>query len=226
MFEIIYNGERATNLGVAVTTRPNVPAPKPRGEFVEIAGRDGALLVTDGTFNNITIPVKLNFVRAQQYWWDTYRRVKNWITGSGKLNLSDDFGWFYKVKQASLAGEERKVIVGGKVEARFICDPYQYAEAGQFFLPVDEVVLNPYAVAHPTYKIEATGTWTLEVNGATATGTGSTIIDTDKMLAYYDKQTRNNTVRCEYEDLYLKKGRNEIGISTGTIEVLPNWRSL
>lgn len=226
MFEIIYNGTRATILGVAVTKRPNVPAPKPRGEFVEIAGRDGSLLVTDGTFEDIQIPVELNFVRAPKWWWEQYRRVKNWITGSGKLQMSDDPGWFYKVKQASLSGEERLVKVGGKVTAVFICDPFQYAEGGQFFLQPEEVTLNPYAISRPEYEISATGSWELTVNGHSATGTGATIIDTDRMLAYYENRTRNNTVSCEYENFYLIPGVNEIELTGGTLRVKPNWRSL
>lgn len=227
MFEIIYRGQRSTNLGVAVTTRPNVPAPQPRGEFVEVAGRDGALLVTDGTFEDIEIPVSLNFVRAPKYWWDQYRRVKAWLSGSGELKMSDDPGWFYKVKVARIAGEERRVKVGGIIEASFICDPFQYAEAGKHFLDVSEVELNAYAPAKPVYKIEGTGAWTLTVNGKTATGTSATFIDTDKMLAYYQDQSKNNTVRCNYEDFYLKPGQNEIGISAGfTLKVQPNWRSL
>ena len=53
MFDIEYNGLRASDLGVKVAQRPNIPAPELKVSEIEIAGRDGALIQSEGTYQNI-----------------------------------------------------------------------------------------------------------------------------------------------------------------------------
>ena len=52
-------------------------------------------------------------------------------------------------------------------------------------------------------------------------------IDTDRMIAYREDGTLQNTsVTGKYEDLYLLEGENDIEITGGTVKVIPNWRCL
>lgn len=232
MFDIEYKGILSTTKGVAVTRRPNIPAPRQRGEFVEVAGRDGTLFVTDETFEDIDIPVPLNYVRAAKYWMETYRDVKNWISGSGKLKMGDDPEWFYKCKNAYIANPKRVVRMGATIDAHFICDPFQYNEGGQHFLEVEEVLLNPYALAKPTYKIEGNGSCYLTVNSHAGEVEieGNIIIDTDRLVAYTEAGEIKNKAfvyGADYEKWWLKPGQNYIEVDEGfNLTVKPNWRSL
>ena len=69
---------------------------------------------------------------------------------------------------------------------------------------------------------------TLEVNGnrMTANVGQNLTIDTDRMVAYRQDGTLQNTaVTGKYEDLYLTEGEIDIGISTGfDLKIIPNWR--
>ena len=232
MYEIEYRGILSTTKGVAVTRRPNIPAPRRRGEFVDVAGRDGSLFVTDDTYEDIDIPVPLNFVRAPKYWMETYRDVKNWITGSGKLKMGDDPGWFYNCKNAYITNPKRVVRVGGTIDAHFICDPYQYKEGGQFLLNPTEALLNPYAPTRPIYYIEGNGTCEIEVNGfaAEVEVDGNIIIDTNRMVAYTktgDIVNRAFLAGAAFEAFWFKSGQNAAQVSNGfTLRIAPNWRSL
>ena len=52
-------------------------------------------------------------------------------------------------------------------------------------------------------------------------------IDTDRMIAYREDGTLNNTkVSGSYEDMYLQPGNNKIEFYGGNLKVIPNWRCL
>lgn len=232
MFDIEFKGIRSTLKGVAVTSRPNIPAPEQNGTWVQIAGRDGATFQWDGTYKDIEIPVPLNFVRAREYWMETYREIKAWLTGAGPLVMGDDPGWFYKCKSARIQSTKRSVWVGGTLDARFVCDPHQYQAGAQAFMSWEEAQNNPYELAKPKYKINGQGACVLSVNGKTAslTASGTIILDTDRMVAYTEDGTVNNSAfdaGSNYEKLWLEPGKNEIEITQGfDLEIAPCWRSL
>ena len=80
-----------------------------------------------------------------------------------------------------------------------------------------------------TYKIAAEGMCTLKINGKTMTANvGQNLtIDTDRMIAYREDGTLNNTkVSGNYEDMYLQPGNNKIEFYGGNLKVIPNWRCL
>lgn len=228
MFWINFKNQTNREYGIEVTTRPNIPAPVMRGEYVEVAGRDGSLLVTDGTYENIEISVSMNFVKRRNHLNDQYRRAKAWLQGSGELKFSDDLGAFFKVKSAAISDYQRAAKNGSKFNALFVCDPYTYLEAGQ--VPVGAgAIVNPYALAKPIYKLTGEGKFTLTVNGNKLTGDigQNMTIDTDKMLVYReDGSLANSATTGDLDTLWLPNGENEITITGGALEVIPNWRTL
>ena len=231
MYEISFNGIRTGKKGVAVTTRPQIPTPKQRAEYVEVAGMDGTLRVSDGTFEDIVIPVQMNFVRSVKYWHETARDVRNWLFGSGILKLGNLNGWHYRVKAITLSDIENINKMGGQFTAEFLCEPFQYQDGGNEFLPLAQVLINPFFRCQPVYLIEGSGNATLTVNGnewtANVTG-GSIYIDTEKKLVYNaNKQNRRTATSGEFKDLILENGVNTISISSGfSLKVKPNWRSI
>lgn len=229
MFYIDFNGTTSNELGVAVTTRPAIPTPQPRGEYVQVAGRDGALLVTDGTYENIEILVEMNFVRRPDWIAESYRKIKMWLTGGGILRMSDDTETFYKVKACTVTGYGRKTRFGSEIEATFSCDPYVYFDSGlKAISPGD--IYNPYATATPLYKITGEGICTLTVNGNTMTANvaQNVTIDTNLYLAYRTDGTNvNMSVTGDFDTLWLNPGDNTVSVTKGfNLEIIPNWRSL
>lgn len=230
MFYMTFNGQSTNEYGVKVTTRPNIPAPIMRGEYIDIAGRDGSLFQTDGTYENIEIDVALNFLRTQNSVGDLFRRVKAWINGAGILRFSDDTDIFYKVKYSGISSATRRSRYGEDLIATFICEPYQYYNAGTAEITPGGALLNPGFTAHPIYKITGSGTATLTVNGNTFTAViaQNIVIDTDLMVSYREGGALvNSDVTGDYDDLYLKPGENTISLSNGfSLSVIPNYRSL
>lgn len=230
MIDVEYNGVKATSCRAVLKELPSIPAPEPNFTEYEVAGKDGTIQVKDGTYKNIEIPLKFNFISHKDLWHETYRAIKKWVfsDGNGMLRFSDDAGYFYKVKRTKINTTERNSIRVGNVETVFTCEPYEYLMIGKEFLPPEDVSFNPYELSHPEYKITGEGNCTLTVNGKTMKANiGQNLtIDTDRMIAYKeDGDIINTSVTGNYDDLYLKPGENIISVSSGfSLTVKPNWR--
>ena len=226
-YDFKFNDVSAWEMGVAVARRVSIPTPEKRGEFVQVAGRDGSLFVSDGTYEDIAFPIEMNFVRRRDLLMQSYRKIKNWLNGSGTIVFSNDSEVFYKVKSLTLSDFGIRGKQGADVVANVVADPFSYYRSGVYEYNLEEVLLNPYHECCPIYKVQGTGDFVLTVNGKSFVGrNGSMTIDTDKMISY-NSQMQRAKVSGDYEDIRLKSGENEIHITSGfTVKVVPNWRSL
>lgn len=231
-FWFSFKGRKNTDYSVQVIKRPNIPAPKQRINWINIPGRDGDLAEVDGTYENKTIKVEMNFLTdCNRDFMKTSRLISNWLTGTGILKFSDDNDVFYKVKQAKLDTDLTRILKrAGTFSALFTCDPYTYYERGRAINTIEDCLINPYETSHPVYKIRGNGVCTLTVNGhiAQAEISQSATLDTDLMIVYNDlNEPKKLLTRSDYSDFYLQPGENEISITSGfELDIMPNWRSL
>lgn len=230
MFDLNFKGYSLSDIGIKISKRPDIPAPQKRVSYIQIAGRDGNLLQSDNTYEDIVIPVDCNFIIEPSKWGQRFRQVKALLTGSGNLFFSDDTGVFYKCSNANIINNERLIKEAGEFTVEFTCYPYMYITSGQNSYSADDIRLNPYMTSHPIYQITGDGMCTLTVNGneMTANVGQNLTIDTDLMIAYRQDGTMQNTaVTGDYENLYLLPGDNAISITDGfDLKIIPNWRTL
>ena len=226
MYNMLWNGVSCLEKGVLVVRRPNIPAPQTDVIEYAIPGRDGIIQSKIKRLEPLDFEVELNFMTEPDNFGEQFRRLKHWFSGSGTLAFSDDLDWFYKVYRVDITESERLSRKIGTCTATFRCDPYVYMAAGDRFLSIEDCIYNTYDVCHPLYHVTASGAWTLTVNGHEFTGTGAALIDTDSMTAYDNNGNVINTSTVgDFADFYLLEGTNTIGISGGTLEVKPRWRS-
>ncbi len=232
MFDVEYNGVKASDLGVMIAQRPNIPAPELKISELDIAGRDGTLIKKDG-YGNISIEVEMNYITNPDRWGETYRAVKDWLlssSGDRQLKFTDDGTVFYKVKHVVVGENEREAKETGVITPSFSCDPFTYLVAGLRACTLEEITYNPYHTSCPIYKITGEGICALDINGKTlAVNVGqNATVDTDLMIAYREDGTLINAqVYGYYEDGRLKPGNIRLSASDGfKIEVIPNWRCL
>lgn len=218
-------------VGVKIEKRPNIPTPKKRKKIIAIPGRDGTLVESDGTYEDIDIPVDMNFIVDEEVWGAKYRKVKQWLlSGGNTLIFSDDAAVFYKVKDVNIEGMERAVKCGGKFTTHFLCEPHAYMLEGLREYSISEINQNPYLMSKPIYKIKGEGICTISVNGKTVkANVGQNLtIDTELMIAYREDGTMNNTaITGDYESLYLPEGDLSVTATSGfDVKIIPNWRCL
>ncbi len=57
---------------------PSIPVPQKRYSEVEVSGKDGKYLEENG-YEDIAIPLELNFIIKDAKWHDRVRQIKNWL---------------------------------------------------------------------------------------------------------------------------------------------------
>lgn len=217
--------------------RPSIPSAYEVVNTFTVPGRDGSLNIRDGTVEDITITVDFSFTAYPDTWHEMAYAIRDWLSGhvNSTLRFSDLPGIFYKVKRVELSDVSRTHKKVGAVTVAFVCDGYQYLDAGLVAIPAG-TISNPFATAHPTYTITGNGTCTLTVGGKSVTATVSQnlTIDTDRMMAYRLDSGRgiiNNTAltmgNYSYRSLWLPRGNTTVSASSGfTLNIVPNWRRL
>lgn len=232
-YDLIYNGESASNHGVYVVRQPDIPAPEKRVEYKDIKGRNGSVSITDDTYQDIEIEIELNYMSPKNEWERVYREVKKWLRvgGTRELQFSDDRSFFRKVRGISIGTNTRTSFRIGTLKPVFRCDPFEYLCAGKEAITNYSTIFNPYYTAAPTYKITGEGVCAITVNGKIVkANVGQNLtIDTDLMIAYRtDTKVLNNTaISGKYQDLYFLEGENTVSVTPGfKLEIIPNWRTL
>ena len=228
--DIEYGGIRGSSIKIYARERPSIPAARVRREGIVIPGRDGMVYQSDGTFEPTDIPVRFNYIGKETQWSERWRAAQRWLAKeNAKLRFSDDDGYFFWIDHVELDENERTTGRIGNFTATFTTrDGLYYLNSGLREHSKEEIQWNPYETSHPLYKITGEGVCTLEVNGnrMTANVGQNLTIDTDRMVAYRQDGTLQNTaITGKYEDLYLTEGEIDIGISTGfDLKIIPNWR--
>ena len=228
--DVEYGGIRGSSLKIYARERPSIPAARVRREGIVIPGRDGMVYQSDGTFEPTDIPVRFNYIGKETQWSERWRAAQRWLAKeNAKRRFSDDDGYFFWIDHVELDENERTTGRIGNFTATFTTrDGLYYLNSGLREHSKEEIQWNPYETSHPLYKITGEGMCTLEVNGnqMTANVGQNLTIDTDRMVAYRQDGTLQNTaVTGKYEDLYLTEGEIDIGISTGfDLKIIPNWR--
>lgn len=228
--DIEYCGVRGSSIAVYAKERPAIPAAKMRSEETVIPGRDGALTRSDESFEPTEITVSFNYIGPKDKWFDRWRAIKRWLSKrNGKLILSDDPEFFYKIIEVQLSENTRTTEKIGNFTATFrTLDGLQYLKSGEKEHDPKDVLWNPYEKCHPVYKLTGNGTCILSVNDKQilVDVKDELTIDTNGMITYISDGTLANTnITGDYKDAYLQEGTNTISVSEGfEIKVIPNWR--
>ena len=230
--DLEYNGVKGSGIQIYARERPSIPAARMRREEITIPGRSGTLYQSDGGYEPTEIEVDFNYIGPEDKWWKRWRKAQEWLSSTNSiLRFSDDDGYFYWISYVEVDENERPSIRVGKFTATFITrDGLHYLNSGLRAHAPGDIKWNPYMTSHPVYRITGEGMCTLEVNGKrmTANVGQNLTIDTDRMVAYREDGTLQNTsVTGDYEDLYIPQGDVQILVSAGfDLQVTPNWRCL
>lgn len=224
-YDIQYKGETGQMHGVFLYDYPEISGGDRIYEERNVAGRIGALVGKDTGKNNLKISCTFSILGSA--FMPNVRALRRWLRGKGQLILSDSPEVYYRVLKVDYGSIERELRNFGRFIVSFTCEPFEYLVSGQLeYLPGD-LAFNPYSESRPIYKVSGEGECVIMVNGnaMTANVGQQLVIDTGKMLTVReDGEHQNTSVAGEYEELFLKEGKNAISISEGfDLKVIPNW---
>lgn len=230
---IIYNNVASTNMGLIMTTPPQVTHSEIHQDRFTIPGKDGDLLGVDTYRGNAHIKVSMALVAngASTSYQSSLRPIRAWLSGTGILKISDGDGSYYEVERVTIETDERVIINYGNLVVDFEVYPYEFMSTAEEAITTFPIT-NNYEESMPEFWIRETGSaggdGTLTINGHNLTYTTDSakalIIDTRRKIAYNtDFVNKSNIVSGDYDDLHLKHGSNTISLTRGVLTVYPKW---
>ena len=226
-YTIEFKGKSSDDFQVILYDLPQISSSVRNYTTYAVPGRDGELISQDEYRSNLTISCVFSLVNKE--FRGKIRQLKQWLSGTGKLILSESPEYFWQVLSVEHGEIERDMQCGGRFTVNFLCRPFEYLASGTYPIPLSEFTgWNSYDPCAPVYCITGEGICTLTVNGNSMTANvGQNItIDTDRMLAYReDGELQNTSVEGDYEKLWFQKGQNEVSITDGfQLTIQPGWR--
>ena len=223
MYDIEFKNETGKSYGMICKDRPRITFPNSKHKSTAVDGRIGDIIsLISGKSNAL---IECDFWIISENVHESIRKIRKWLSGSGKLFFSDNTDAYYEVLVVDSVQTSKKTLKVGSCTVKFVVFPYEFLNEGQH--ERTSISYNGYSDCMPTYRIKGNGMCTLIVNGKEfkADVPGTIIIDTRKMQSYKEGMTNANTlVRGNYEDLIIPSGDVNIAISDGfELSIIPNW---
>lgn len=221
---VIYNGSSCEDYGCFLNDYPEFSRGGKVYNTWSVPGRDGQLVEKADYLENLTVSCTFSIISMQ--FMDMVRYIRQWLSGSGQLVISDSPDVFYKVLKVEYGDISREIRKFGTFTATFICTPFEFLKSGQ--MPVNGTAFFNYQdTAKPVYTITGEGLCTLTVNGYEfmANIGQEAVINSELMISYKnDGQVINTDVSGDYEKLWLPHGNNVVSVSEGfALTIIPQW---
>lgn len=81
---ILLDGISNKEMGLSLTSRPEIPSAEQEVEYIEVEGRHGSL-TKKGSYKDITIPMEFSFSGVEISVKNRLREIKRWILKKEKL---------------------------------------------------------------------------------------------------------------------------------------------
>ncbi|MFR1316588.1 MAG: distal tail protein Dit [Clostridium perfringens] len=212
-----------------------IPFPQEKKSTVKIPGGED-LVEVEGGYEDITIPVKMDILDKRLI-ETKYREIKKWLSfiEDDHFILSDDLGFFYKVKMIDLKEFLTEFQTCGTATVNFTCSPYLYSVNGEYEIDFENNLFNEFPLnAEPIYRFVGNGTIKLNINSKIVTIdlADEIIVDIPRKLTLRNGQFEGKRKKGEWEDLELIPGDNTLdyeltpGSNLESFTLIPNWRTL
>lgn len=226
---LTFDGVSLKDFGVYINGSGTFNAPARSREIVNIPGRNGALMIDNGRYENTDV-VYHAFV---------YKNFASNIEGLRNLLLSRTS---YKTLKDTYHPAEYRLgiykgdfnadvvewLQAGEFDLTFDCKPQRFLESGEEvveFTLASNTILNPTSqIAKPLLRVYGTGTFSVNGNQMTISSADVyTDIDCDLMDAFKGLTNCNGNISGVFPELI--PGENTVSIVSGItkIEITPRW---
>ena len=235
---IIFNGIPSTNYGIHVETPPVYATPERDYEVVHIPGRNGDLVIDNGSYKNVTRKYSISVGEIDGNFTTLAAGVSEWLhSASGYARLEDSYepDYFRLAYYVADAEMENLFHQAGKMLIEFNCKPARFLKAGERAVPftADGSISNPtFHKRFPKRTVVVSGSGTLTIGDQTITISGLTgstrmVIDSELQDVYEEGSLTNLNSKVSFSDGFplLSPGVNTITFtgSITSVEVIPRW---
>ena len=230
---ITFDGVTSSSLSTYISGEGSFDAPERVYDMQTIPGRNGALAIDEGRFENIeiTYPAFI-FTNSGTDFETKLAALRNEILSrKGYKRLSDTYHpdeFRLAIYKSGLEVSPKDINRAGQFNLVFDCKPQRFLTSGETVVTktASGYITNPTNFdAKPLLVV--TGTGTLTVNGVAIAITATpTTIDCEAMEAYNGTTSRNGSITLSPNRFpVLSPGSNNITLSSGIskVEITPRW---
>lgn len=110
--------------GILIEKRPSIPLAQRNITYEKIAGKNGALTIDDGTYDNITIQIECNFI--DDNFVNKADSIKAWLMGPpDRLIFSDNNNMYYEAQVVNRVDIANVIAMLGQFTIVFNCSPFK-----------------------------------------------------------------------------------------------------
>lgn len=211
---ISFNGQNSDSFGIIIERCPYPNKPVRRGTIFQIPGRNGNLVIEDGTYENVTRKFNVYFLTEPggNGVYDRSSTIAQWLLGSsGYCKLSTDYepDVFYLARFAGPLDIEARLGHFGRATLEFDCYPQRFESLGHVYSDYGTLSSGSAAItntgimiAKPMIKVTGKGNVVLDFSSA---ATGNT---TEVDFAFSSSKIETIILDCDLHDAYYEDGSN------------------
>lgn len=223
----------SSDLGVYISGEGTYNAPERVYDMQIVPGRNGALAIDEGRFENIelTYPAFIYSNNSQDFKEKVQDLRNQLMSRKGYKRLADTYHpdeYRLAIYKSGLEVEPKLINRAGKFNLVFDCKPQRFMLSGDLV----RTYTSSGQITNPTRfdakpLITVTGTGTLTIGGVAITITASpTTIDCETMEAYNGLTSRNGSITLSPNRFpVLSPGVNSFTITSGItrLDVIARW---
>ena len=236
---IIFNNIPSTNYGIFVEKPPVYAFPERDYDVVHVPGRNGDIVVDNGSYKNVARTYELSVGEAESDFTKLASGVSEWLHSvSGYARLEDTYEPDYYRMAYYSAGAEMENLFhqAGKLSVEFTCKPARFLKIGErpvTFTAAGSLYNPTFQKSFPLIEIVASGAGTIKMGSQTIAIDGlssstTMIIDSELQDVYEKDSALNLNSKVSFTDgrfPTLSSGLTDISFtgSITSVEVTPRW---
>lgn len=236
MGRIIYNGISSADLHVLVQHPPEYVIPERDYEVTHVPGRDGDILVDQGSWRNVERSYNLAIDARKDGYSAVAGAVARWLhSASGYARLEDSYEpEYYRMAMYKDTVDISNIAMqAGVFNATFNCKPQRFLKAGERVMTFDtwKPLRNPTLFdSYPNIIVYGSGHGEIYLGGQTIKVNeivNGMVIDSELQDAYHNLTNCNSKIEL-VEFPRLKPGNTDIVFTDGItqIDIVPRWWTL
>lgn len=209
---ITFNGKSSRSFSIIVERYPSPNRPARRGTVLQIPGRNGNLVIEDGTYENVTLKFDVYLSAEPANLYDRAAAVADWLLGSsGYQRLTTEYepDIFRLARFAGPLDIEAILNSHGRATLEFDCYPQRFESLGHVYSDYGSlssgsatITNTGIMIAKPMIKVTGKGNVVLDFASA---ATGNT---TEVDFAFSSSKIETIILDCDLHDAYYEDGSN------------------
>ncbi len=234
---VMFNGISSLDYGIQVEHPPEYQAPARDYEVIHVPGRNGDLVIDNGSYQNVNRSYQMAIGDPQKDYTSMANVISEWLhSASGYARLEDSYEPEY-YRMAMFQDEisvENIMQHAGRLTIDFNCKPQRFLKSGEELVKItgQTILYNPTGFnSLPCITVYGNGRGVLSIGMYTITISsinGSIVLDSEIQDVYRGTVNRNADVILNKNFPEFVPGENSIGWSGGItyVEVVPRWWTL